>query len=103
MIGHAQAPLPAFERLLVRVMLTGVLVSTSMLSAGLVLLLAAPASPGGHQLLNAGLLILMATPVVRIVLSVAEAWRRHDWFWLWSTTAVVIVLMGTLAYSLWTR
>ena len=103
MIGHPPASLPAFEHLLVRVMLTGVLVSTSVLSAGLVLLLAAPTSQLGRQLLNAGLMILMATPVVRIVLSVAEAWRRHDWFWLWSTTAVVIVLMGTLAYSLWMR
>jgi uncharacterized membrane protein len=91
---------PAFERLLVRVMLAGVLVSTAVLAAGLVLLLAAPPSQLGLQLLNAGLIVLMATPVVRVVLSVAEALRRHDWFWLWSTVAVVVVLLGTLAYSL---
>ena len=45
----------------------------------------------------------MATPMVRVVLSIAEALRRRDWFWLWSTAAVVVVLLGTVAYSLRTR
>ena len=42
----------------------------------------------------------MATPVLRVVLSVAEAVRQRDWFWLWTTIAVAIVLAGTVAYSL---
>ena len=95
--------LPAFERLLVRVMLTGVWLSAAFLSVGLVLLLATRWSPQGHALLNVGLLTLMATPVLRVVLSVAEAMRQRDWFWLWSTAAVALVLGGTVAYSLWTR
>ena len=103
MIVHTPDLLPAFERLLVRVMLTGVLLSTAVLSSGLVWSLVAPASPVGRHLLNVGLIILMATPVVRVVLSVAEALRRRDWFWLWSTAAVVAVLLGTVTYSLSAR
>lgn len=84
-------------------MLTGVLLSTAILSAGLVWLLVSPSSSAGQDFLDAGLVILMATPVVRVVLSIAEALRRRDWFWLWTTAAVVIVLLGTLTYSLQTR
>jgi uncharacterized membrane protein len=91
---------PAFERLLIRAMLTGVLLSTAILSTGLVWLLVSPSSSAGEVVLDAGLVILMATPVVRVLLSIAEALRRRDWFWLWNTAAVVIVLLGTLAYSL---
>jgi ABC-type uncharacterized transport system permease subunit len=49
----ALAPQPAFERLLVRVMLVGVLLSTAVLSSGLVWLLLRPASVAGQQLLDA--------------------------------------------------
>ena len=84
-------------------MLTGVLLSTVALSSGLVWLLVVPTSTLGHRLLNVGLLILMATPVMRVVLSIVEALRRRDWFWLWTTAALVVVLMGTVAYSLSAR
>jgi uncharacterized membrane protein len=94
---------PAFERLLIRAMLTGVLLSTAALSTGLVWLLVSPSSSAGEVVLDAGLVILMATPAVRVLLSIAEALRRRDWFWLWNTAAVVVVLLGTLAYSLRTR
>ena len=103
MVGHGSASQPAFERLLVRMMLTGILLSTAILSIGLVWVIVSPSSLIGQRLLDAGLVILMATPVVRVVLSTAEALRRRDWFWLWTTAAVVIVLLGTLTYSLHTR
>jgi uncharacterized membrane protein len=93
----------AFELLLVRVILTGVWLSTAVLSTGLVLLLSRPPSQAGYRFLNVGLLILMSTPVVRLLLSVAEAIRERDWFWLSCTIAVVIVLSGTVAYSVWAR
>jgi uncharacterized membrane protein len=95
--------LPGFERVLIRAMLTGVLSSTAVLSAGLVWLLVSPRSSAGQHLLDAGLLLLMATPAVRVLLSIAEALRRRDWFWVWATAAVVVVLLGTLVYSLRTR
>ncbi len=43
----------------------------------------------------------MATPVLRVVLSIAEAIGQRDWFWLWTTVAVAVVLTGTVAYSLY--
>ena len=91
----------AFELLLVRVILTGVWLSTVVLAIGLVMLLSRPSSEAGYRLLNVGLLILMSTPVMRILLSVAEAIREGDWFWLSCTIAVAVVLSGTVAYSLW--
>lgn len=80
-------------------MLAGVWSSATLLAAGLLLALSGADAAAGHML-RAGLLILMGTPVMRIVLSVAEAIRQRDWFWLWTTVAVAVVLAGTLAYSL---
>lgn len=91
--------LPLFERALSRAMLAGVWSSATLLAAGLLLTLSGADRAAGHML-RAGLLILMGTPVMRIVLSVAEAIRQRDWFWLWTTVAVAVVLAGTLAYSL---
>ena len=42
----------------------------------------------------------MSTPVLRLVVSVVEAIRQRDWFWLWTTLAVALVLTGTVVYSL---
>jgi uncharacterized membrane protein len=85
--------------MLMRVMLAGVWFSSGFLSVGLALLLLSRPSQA-EGLLRNGLFILMATPVLRVVLSVAEAVRQRDWFWLWTTVAVAIVLAGTVAYSL---
>jgi uncharacterized membrane protein len=96
-------PLPIvspFERTLSRLMLAGVWLSAFSLTLGLTLLLAFTQSAAGDVLLRVGLLVLMATPVLRIALSVVEAVRQRDWFWLWSTIAVVVVLTGTVIYSL---
>ena len=94
------AALSRFERTLVRAMLAGVWISSILLSAGLALLLFARASSASDDLLRWGLLVLMATPVLRVVLSIAEATRQRDWFWLWTTVAVAVILAGTVAYSL---
>ena len=92
--------LPSFERALARAMLMGVWLSAALLAAGLALSLARPGSAAGHVLLRAGLVVLMGTPVLRVALSIAEAIRQRDWFWLWTTVAVALVLSGTVAYSL---
>ena len=96
----ASPTLPPFERALARAMLGGVWLSAAVLAVGLLLALARPHTQDGELLLRGGLVLLMATPVLRVVLSVAEAIRRRDWFWLWTTLAVAVVLSGTLAYSL---
>jgi uncharacterized membrane protein len=95
------AGLPSpFERTLMRVMLTGVWVSSGCLATGLAFLLLSRRTSEGETLLRAGLLVLMATPVLRVILSIAEALRQRDWFWLWTTVAVALVLAGTVTYSL---
>lgn len=96
----ATDPLAAFERTLTRAMLVGVWVSSLLLAAGLTIALVYGASRDGDMLLRSGLLTLMATPLLRVVLSVIEAIRRRDWFWVWTTAAVVLVLTGTVVYSL---
>jgi uncharacterized membrane protein len=96
----ASPTLPPFERALARAMLGGVWLSAALLAGGLLLALAKPHMQAGQLLLRGGLVLLMATPVLRVALSVAEAIRRRDWFWLWTTLAVAVVLSGTVAYSL---
>jgi uncharacterized membrane protein len=91
---------PRFERTLVHVMLAGVWLSAGLLSCGLALRLVLERSSEGDALLQAGLLTLMGTPVIRVVMSVGEAMRERDWFWMWSTIAVILVLAGTVWYSL---
>ena len=91
-------PPARFERTLMRVMLGGVWVSSVLLAAGLVLVLAGR-STDGETLLQSGLLCLMATPVLRVALSIVEALRLRDYFWLWSTVAVLVVLVATVVYS----
>lgn len=92
--------LARFERSLTRVMLAGVWMSAALLTLGLTVLLIYGPSGAGDMLLRAGLITLMGTPVLRVLLSVTEALRQRDWFWIWNTAAVVLVLAGTIAYSL---
>ena len=92
--------LHAFERTLARVMLTGVWLSAACLAVALSVLLISPRVSVADVLLRVGLVILMATPVMRVVLSVFEALRQKDWFWLWTTIAVTLILAGTMFYSL---
>lgn len=91
---------PAFERTLMRLMLAGVWLSSLVLALGLALLFLTARQPQATALLRAGLLIVMATPVLRVIMSMAEAVRQRDWFWLWATGAVALILTGTVAYSL---
>jgi uncharacterized membrane protein len=96
----SSSALRAFERTLSRVMLTGVWLSAACLALALSALLISPRVTSAEALLRLGLLILMATPVTRVVLSVVEAIRQGDWFWLWTTIAVTLILAGTMLYSL---
>ena len=92
--------LSSFERGLARAMLAGVWISAAVLTSGLLLSLARPGAETGPLLLRLGLVVLMGTPVLRVVLSIAEAIRQRDWFWLWTTIAVAAVLSATVVYSL---
>ncbi len=92
--------LARFERTLTSAMFVGVWISSILLAAGLTMLLVYGESQKEDEFLRFGLITLMATPVLRVLLSVIEALRQRDWFWVWTTAAVVVVLTGTVVYSL---
>ncbi len=87
------------ERHLGRLLITGVLASAVALAAGLALFLAAP-GPLSSDLLAAGLVVLMATPMLRVAVSVAEYVRMRDWFFVAVTLVVLAELAVTVVYSL---
>jgi uncharacterized membrane protein len=83
-----------------RLLVVGVTLSASCLAVGVVLWLVTPGSRGAARLLQAGLFILMATPILRVVVSIAEYIRMRDWFFVVTTLAVLAVLATTVFYAL---
>jgi uncharacterized membrane protein len=88
------------ERSLGKIRTAGVLASTCLLAAGLLLLLLGAASGTAAALTNAGLIALMATPVARVVVSVIEYSLERDWLFMTLTTTVLIILLGSLVVSM---
>jgi uncharacterized membrane protein len=88
------------EEVLGRVLLAGVTLSTIVLSAGLFLWMAAPASQVGLHLLRAGLVVLMVTPVMRVLVSFAQYLHDRDWLFAALTGTVLLVLAGSLVSAL---
>ncbi|MEP6916121.1 MAG: DUF1634 domain-containing protein [Acidobacteriota bacterium] len=86
------------ERLMGRLLVTGVTVSAVLLAAGLALWLAHP-SPASLWLLNAGLVVLMATPILRVLVSFAEYLRLRDWLFVGATVVVLVELALTVALA----
>ena len=94
---------PAIDRLersLGKVLTAGVLASTGLLAAGLLLQLLGAEPRVAAALTNAGLIVLMATPVARVVVSVIEYSLERDWLFAMLTTTVLIILLGSLAVSM---
>ncbi len=88
------------ERWLGKVLTAGVLASTGLLAAGLLLQLIGVEPGASAALTNAGLIVLMATPVARVVVSVIEYSLERDWLFMTLTTTVLIILLGSLVVSL---
>jgi hypothetical protein len=89
----------ALEVLLGRVLGAGVRVSAVLLGVGLVLFMAGLTPRAADLLLHAGLVALMATPMLRVVISVVEYARARDWFYIATTGAVLLVLIGTIVVA----
>ena len=89
----------ALEHRLGRLFVAGLTVSASALALGLVAYLAG-ASAAATLLLNGGLAILMATPLLRVIVSIAEYARLGDWFFVITTVAVLVELSVTMIYAL---
>jgi uncharacterized membrane protein len=93
-------PLTRLERHLGRLLVTGVIVSAFLLAGGLALWLAHPDGARAVWLLNSGLVVLIATPIMRVVLSLAEYVRLREWFFVATTMAVLIELAVTVIVAL---
>lgn len=83
-----------------RLLGAGVVVSAACLGAGLAMWMAGLAAGTADALLTAGLLLLMATPVLRVVVTVAEALRARDWPLAVSSAAVLLVMAATVITAL---
>jgi len=88
------------ERWLGRILTAGVLASTVLLAAGLLLQILGLEPGPATALTNVGLIVLMATPVARVVVSVTEYVLERDWLFAMLTTTVLIILLGSLAVSI---
>lgn len=86
------------ERILGRVLTVGARVSTALLATGLVLALAG--LPRADTLLSAGLVVLMATPIARVAVSVEEFARERAWWFVLCTAFVLALLAGSLIAAL---
>ena len=85
------------DRLAGQLLLGGVLLAAACLLTGLVMWMIAP--PHGRALMDGGLIVLMATPVLRVVLSIAEYSRARDWPFVAAAAAVLVILLATVIYS----
>jgi uncharacterized membrane protein len=88
------------ERWLGKILTAGVLASTGLLAAGLLLQLLRVEPDAAAALTRAGLMVLMATPVARVVVSVVEYALERDWLFAALTTTVLIILLGSLVVSM---
>jgi hypothetical protein len=93
----------ALDRLedLLGVMLTsGVAISAALLAVGLGLWVFAGPTRAAAALLRAGLIALMATPMVRVLVSLAEYLRFRDWLFAAMTASVLLVLLASVLIAL---
>jgi uncharacterized membrane protein len=93
-------PLARLEHRLGQLLVTGVLLSAVLLAAGLFFWLWIPGAGRTAWLLNAGLIVLMATPIMRVIVSVAEYVRLRQWFFVVVTLVVLAELSITVAVAL---
>ncbi len=95
----ADDSLARLEALFGKVLVSGVVLSASLLGLGLLLWVLGYDGTWGRDILNAGLITLMATPVVRVIVSAVEYARRRDWFFVATSCAVLAVLALTIAVA----
>lgn len=99
----AESPLTTLEHRLGRLFTIGLAVSAGFLVAGLVMYFASPAAAASAWPLSIGLMVLMATPLLRVLVSMAEYVRLRDWFFVLTTVAVLVELSITMVYALFQR
>jgi uncharacterized membrane protein len=87
------------EHVISIVLRTGVATSSVCLGLGLVLSLIGAASLA-QILLNVGVIVLLATPVVRVLVSIAEYISERDWGFVMLTAVVLAELAASAVAAL---
>lgn len=82
-----------------RMLVAGVTLSALLLAIGLVMWLFDPGYWNALWLLNAGLIVLMATPILRVIVSLAEYVAMRQWFFVAVTTLVLLELTVTVVVA----
>jgi uncharacterized membrane protein len=88
------------ERVVGTVLRGGVVVSSTCLTAGLLLSLATGGGGVAAFLLNAGIIVLLATPVARVVVSTVEYATEGDWPFAMLTSIVLLELIASAVAAL---
>jgi uncharacterized membrane protein len=84
------------ERTIGAVLRSGTVASSALFAAGLVMALTGYRDAVAGVLLEAGLVILLATPATRVVVSVIEYVRERDWTFVVLTLTVLLALGGSI-------
>ena len=100
MIPTAEPSLARLEVHLGRLLITGVMVSATLLATGLGLWLSGSHLAASTWLLNAGLIVLMSTPILRVIVSFAEYVAMREWFFAAVTIFVLLELSVTVVVAL---
>ena len=91
----------ALELTIGRVLRLGVLSSSILLVAGLLLTLVDVADRVASIVLTTAIVILLATPPARVVISVAEYVRERDWLFVALTLTVLLTLALSVVAAFW--
>ena len=90
----------ALELAIGRVLRLGVVASSILLAAGLLLTLV-HVDRAAPVVLTTAIVILLATPAARVVISVAEYARERDWLFVALTLIVLLTLAGGVVVAFW--
>jgi uncharacterized membrane protein len=88
------------ERLIGMVLRAGVIASSACLTVGLLLALATGGGAISSFLLNAGIVVLLATPVARVIVSIVQYVSQRDWAFATLTIVVLLELVASAVAAL---
>ena len=91
------------ERIIGAILRIGVAVSSACLAGGLALSFVGALSAAAVVLLHVGIVVLLLTPVVRVLVSVAEYTRQRDWVFVGLTLAVLVALVVSVVEAMYGR
>jgi uncharacterized membrane protein len=91
----------ALELTVGRVLRLGVVTSSILLVAGLLLTLVDVAGRIAGIVLTTAIVILLATPPARVIISVAEYVRERDWLFVALTLTVLLTLALSVVVAFW--